>query len=47
MKVNIDFALGYALTNIFMQLPPEIKVETEQKEIRTLQYIGICDKQFI
>ena len=31
----IDFALGYT-HNIFMQLPPEIKVELSQKEIRTL-----------
>ena len=31
----IDFALGYT-HNIFMQLPPEIKVKLNLKEIRTL-----------
>ena len=31
----IDFALGYT-HNIFMQLPPEIKVETKSERIRTL-----------
>ena len=43
----IDFALGYT-HNIFLQLPPEIKVETKSERNKnpliTLEY---CDKQLL
>ena len=43
----IDFALGYT-HNIFMQLPPEIKVETKSERNKNpLIILESCDKQLI
>ena len=43
----IDFALGYT-HNIFMQLPPEIKVETKSERNKNpLIILESCDKQLL
>ena len=43
----IDFALGYT-HNIFMQLPPEIKVETKSERNKNpLVILESCDKQLL
>ena len=43
----IDFALGYTY-NIFMQLPPEIKVETKSERNKNpLIILESCDKQLL
>ena len=43
----IDFALGYT-HNIFMQLPPEIKVETKSERNKNpLITLESCDKQLL
>ena len=43
----IDFALGYT-HNIFLQLPPEIKVETKSERNKTpLITLESCDKQLL
>ena len=43
----IDFALGYT-HNIFMQLPPEIKVETKyERNKNPLIILESCDKQLL
>ena len=43
----IDFALGYT-HNIFMQLPPEIKVETKSERNKNpLSRLESCDKQLL
>ena len=43
----IDFALGYT-HNIFMQLPPEIKVETKSERNKNpLIILECCDKQLL
>ena len=39
----IDFALGYT-HNIFMQLPPEIKVETKSERNKNPLIIQVCSK---
>mgnify|MGYP002544011564 FL=1 len=43
----IDFALGYT-HNIFMQLPPEVKVETKSERNKNpLIILESCDKQLL
>ena len=43
----IDFALGYT-HNIFMQLPPEVKVETKSERNKNpLIILEFCDKQLL
>lgn len=43
----VDFALGYT-HNIFMQLPPEIKVETKSERNKNpLIILESCDKQLL
>ena len=43
----IDFALGYT-HNIFMQLPPEVKVETKSERNKNpLVILESCDKQLL
>ena len=43
----IDFALGYT-HNIFLQLPPEIKVETKSERNKNpLITLESCDKQLL
>ena len=43
----VDFALGYT-QNIFMQLPPEIKVETKSERNKNpLIILESCDKQLL